>query len=302
LNRREFLGAAGMALAARAIAVPPPARADARLDSFDFVFLTDTHIRPELDAPDGCHMAFKSVNSVRPDFAIQGGDHIDDALEATPERATELFDLYASAEKSLGIPVRHAIGNHDVFGVASDAMRSNPLYGKRMYQQRYGDTYYSFNHRGYHFVILDSIQIVGSTYEARVDAGQLAWLEKDLAALAPHTPVIVVTHVPLVTGAQSYLAPRPDKAGKVFVQNAWQILPLLQKQNVLAVFQGHTHINEVVTFRTIPYVSCGAVCGNWWHGARLGIPEGFTVVSLRNGLCAWRYETYGFHTIDPQVS
>ena len=303
MNRREFLSTAGMVLGAQAI--PALRSAGAELHEpglFDFIFMTDTHIRPELDAPEGCHEAFTKIHSLHPDFVIQGGDHIDDALEASRERAVALFDLYAKSEKFLNIPVYHTIGNHDVFGVANTSSHSDPLYGKRMYQERYGDTFFSFNHRGCHFVILDSIQIVGDTYEARIDASQLTWLEKDLGSLGPHTPVIVVTHVPLVTGASSYAEPWADKVGKIFVQNAWQILPLLEKQNVLAVFQGHTHINEVVTFRSIPYVSCGAVCGNWWHGPRWGTPEGFTVVSIRDGTCTWRYETYGFHSIDPKAA
>jgi Icc protein len=56
----------------------------------------------------------------------------------------------------------------------------------------------------------------------------------------------------------------------------------------------------VVSFHGIQYVTSGAVCGNWWHGTRLGTPEGFTVVSLRNGKLTCRYETYGFKSIDPQ--
>jgi hypothetical protein len=43
----------------------------------------------------------------------------------------------------------------------------------------------------------------------------------------------------------------------------------------------------------------GAVCGNWWHGSRMGFPEGFTVVSLREGKISARYETYGFKSVDP---
>jgi 3',5'-cyclic-AMP phosphodiesterase len=42
------------------------------------------------------------------------------------------------------------------------------------------------------------------------------------------------------------------------------------------------------------------VCGNWWHGTRLGTPEGFTVVTVANGKLTTRYETTGFKTIAPQ--
>lgn len=87
------------------------------------------------------------------------------------------------------------------FGIANAATRSDPEYGKRMYQDHFGDLFYSFDYGGHHFIILDSIQITKSfDYEARIDAPQLAWLMKDLAALRSNTPVIVITHVPLVTG------------------------------------------------------------------------------------------------------
>jgi hypothetical protein len=153
--------------------------------------------------------------------------------------------------------------------------------------------------------VLDSIQIIdeGSgdrSWEARVDAPQLAWLAKDLGAVPAATPVIVIVHVPLVTGSASYTQPRTGKSDQGFVMNAYEVLPLFAGHNVLAVMQGHTHINEVVTFNGIQYATRGAVCGNWWHGTRLGTPEGFTVVSLKEGKIDWRYETYGFHSIDPQ--
>ena len=89
---------------------------------------------------------------------------------------------------------------------------------------------------------------------------------------------------------------------QMIVANAWEVIALLEQHNTLAVFQGHTHINEVVNFRGIPFITSGAVCGNWWHGTRLGIPEGFTVVSLRNGVLTHRYETYGWKSVDPKNS
>jgi hypothetical protein len=169
-----------------------------------------------------------------------------------------------------------------------------------MYEDRLGPTYYSFDHKGYHFIVLDSIQPTADrSWEAAIDAPQLAWLKKDLAGVAPEVPVIVAIHVPLVTGALSYGPPQTGHLSQQFVTNAYEVLPLFAGHNVLAVLQGHWHINEVVTFRGVPYVTCGAVSGNWWHGTRWGTPEGFTVVSLRDGKINWRYETYGFQSVDP---
>lgn len=226
-----------------------------------------------------------------------------DALGQSRERAASLYDLYSRTEHVIEMPIHHVIGNHDAFGVyaRTGITLADPSFGKKMYEDRIGKTYYSFEHKGYHFVALDSIHITADrNWEAGIDTEQLAWLKKDLAALATGTPIVVTVHVPPVTGAASYLAPRPGKDNQLFVTNAYEVVPLFDGHNVLAVLQGHTHINEAVTFKGIPYISSGAVSGNWWHGTRLGTPEGFTVVGLRNGKAIWQYETCGFKSIDPQ--
>ena len=78
------------------------------------------------------------------------------------------------------------------------------------------------------------------------------------------------------------------------------MLDLLAGHNVLGVLQGHTHVNETVIWKGVPYLTSGAVCGNWWHGTRLGTPEGFTVVTVANGKMTTQYETYGFKSVAPQ--
>ncbi len=310
-----LLGAANGPGAGLGAEAPTDAGAESgsgRLGSFEYLFLTDTHLEPELAAADGCAMAFRRAAGLRADFAIQGGDHVFDALAVDRKRADALFDLYEHTEQALGLKVHHAIGNHDHFGVfaKSGVGADAPGYGKRMFEERVGPTYSSFDHEGYHFVILDSIEVTADrSWEARVSAAQLAWLTADLEKLVKGTPVLVTTHVPLVTAFAAYAAPAGAGGSGVTpvsahpqmqVANAYEVLPILEKHNVLAVFQGHTHINEVVRFRGIPYVTSGAVCGNWWHGTRMGIPEGFTVVSLREGKVEWRYETYGWKSVAPE--
>jgi 3',5'-cyclic AMP phosphodiesterase CpdA len=313
MNRRKFLSLT--ALTAASLTVAKPGFANTAVaetpSSFDFIFLTDTHIQPELNAAQGCTACFKQIRAFQADFAIHGGDHVFDVLGVNRQRAVQLYDLYGSTEQELGLKIHHTLGNHDVFAVYPRAGvgTADPGYGKRMYEARIGPAYYSFDHKGYHFLVLDSIQIVPArivdrpepaSWEARIDAGQLAWIAKDLGGIRPQMPVIVIVHVPLVTGASSYAPPRGGKENQASVMNAYEVLPLFAGHNVLAVLQGHTHINEVVTFQNTPYATRGAVCGNWWHGSRWGTPEGFTVVSLRGGKIDWRYETYGFRTVDPQ--
>ena len=277
-----------------------------RAGSFDFVFLTDTHIQPELDAAHGCTMAFAKIAAGKPDFAICGGDLVYDVMSEGRHRANMLFDLYQHTEDCLKMPLHHTIGNHDVFGILtkSGVAPTDPGYGKKMYEDRIGArTYYSFDHQGYHFIVLDSIlPTPDRLWEARVDDAQLHWLSDDLRRIEPHAPVIVITHVPLITGYLAY-GPNPDGTtpySTACVANSSDVIARFEGYNILAVLQGHLHINELVNYKNCQYVCCGAVCGNWWHGPRLAFPEGYTVVSLRDGKITWRYETYGFKSVDPR--
>jgi 3',5'-cyclic-AMP phosphodiesterase len=306
MDRRRFLSLAGAAGAGFSFGGLRLAEAaPVSVQDFDFVFFTDTHLQPELDASKGCDMAFKKMRGLKADFAIQGGDHVFDSLAVPKERAISLFDLYGKTQQDLGLKVYHTIGNHDVFGLypSSGMAPSDPLYGKKYYEDHIGKTYYSFDHKGVHFIVLDSIGILADrTYEGRIDADQKQWLAGDLAAQAPEIPIIVVTHIPLVSAVASYNPPpaTPSAHNGTTVTNSAEVINLFEGRNVLGVLQGHTHINERVEWHGVPYITSGAVCGNWWHGTRLGAAEGYTVVSLRGGKLATRYETYGFKSVDPQ--
>jgi 3',5'-cyclic-AMP phosphodiesterase len=303
MRRRDFLKLSSSTATYLALPVPLSGLGTKTPGSFQFAFITDTHIRPDLDAPHGCEMAFDQARASRPDFVIQGGDLVVDAMAANRNTAEELFDLYDRVEKASSLPMYHVVGNHDLFGIdpSSGVSPTDPLFGKGLYKQRFGSTYSSFDHKGYHFVILDSLQVLADRdWESRIDAVQLTWLAEDLKQQDRRTPVVIVTHVPLVTGAASYAKSRPEKTGHIVVANAFEVLAILQQHHVVAVLQGHTHINEVVQYHGISYISCGAVCGNWWHGTRWGTPEGFTVVTLRAGQCSWQYRPTGFRSVDPQ--
>ena len=299
ITRRRFLqilGASGAAVAfPQAFALSP-----AQPEPFTFLFITDTHTEPELNGAIGTDMAFRRARTIPADFAIQGGDHVYDALGVQPARATALFDLYDKTEQDLGLKLYHTLGNHDCFGVytKSGIGPADPRYGKKMFETRFGPTYYSFDHKGHHFVVLDSIGFTPERrYCAEIDNKQLAWLARDLAAQPKDAPIIVAIHIPLTHSSH----PMEAADGNGFI-NGPETMRLLEGYNVLGVLQGHVHINKEVQQNGIRYLTCGAVCGNWWHGPRFDTPEGFTVVSVADGKLSLRYETYGFHTIDPQPS
>jgi 3',5'-cyclic-AMP phosphodiesterase len=301
-----MLGATGVsaAVAPSLLAASAPAGEQAH-EPFTFLFVTDAHLQPELNGVVGTDMAFKKARAVKADFAINGGDHVFDALAVPKQRALTLFDLYDKTEQDLGVKVYHTVGNHDVLGIypASGIAQDDPLYGKKLFEQRFGKLYYSFDHKGHHFIVLDSIGITPDrAYEGRIDPVQLQWLAADLAALPAGAPVIVSVHIPLVTAFNAYL-PEPAVAPShhgLSVANANQVLDLFAGHNVLGVLQGHTHVNEVVQWKGVPYITSGAVCGNWWHGTRLGTPEGFTVVTVADNKLTTRYEPSGFQSVAPQ--
>ncbi|MFC6644823.1 metallophosphoesterase family protein [Granulicella cerasi] len=305
LSRRRFLAGAGAAASVAALSPSLAVAATAKKhEDFNFVFLTDTHIEPELNASQGCSMAFRQMSKEHADFALQGGDHVFDSLGVPTTRSLALFDLYEKTQQDLGLKTYHTIGNHDVIGVyaKSGVALNDPLFGKKYYADHISPLYYSFDHKGVHFVVLDSIGITADRhYEGRIDDAQIAWLAKDLAAQGSEKPVIVSTHIPLVTAMECYV--EPDKKPSVHsgpIVNSKDVIQLFEGHNVIGVLQGHTHINEQVTWHGVPYVTSGAVSGNWWHGTHMGAPEGYTMVSVRNGNMETRYETYGFKSVDPK--
>lgn len=274
-----------------------PLAAQPRAGEFRFVHFSDTHIQPELGAGDGCKACFDAIRKTGVELAIAGGDLVMDAAEQGRDRAKLQFDLYAEALQRIEVPVRSVPGNHDVFGTSakSGVSRSDPQFGKKMFADRIGPVYSSFDHKGVHFVLLDSIGIgADGSFRGEIDDAQLEWLRGDLAKAGKSRPVIAVTHVPLVSAAMQ-IVPDPWKTPQTYlVTNSRAVLDVFAGYNVRAVLQGHTHIRENVMYDGCQFITSGAVCGNWWKGARLGHPEGFAVVTVAGDSVRWEYRTYGF--------
>lgn len=305
MNRRNFLRGSGLAAAACALGGVRGRAQEAEQSrqvapgSFTFAFFTDVHIEPEMDAPQGTALAMDIMNASDAEFAICGGDHVFDALEVHKERIIEQYELYTETEKALRMPVRHVLGNHDVAGLQTSMSSHDAIYGKAMFEQTFKTpTYYSFQHKGVNFIVLDSILIDGRDWYPEVDFRQVGWLERVLEANKA-VPQIVVSHVPLVTSMASY-GPGSNDKKYMPVSNAGEIFPMLEKYNVIALLQGHTHIVEHVNRHGIQHVTGGAVCGNWWHGTQYGDREGVTLVTVDNGTISTSYVPTGFVTEEPE--
>ena len=121
----------------------------------------------------------------RPDFLIHTGDltHLSTAKE---------FDTVSEILKGAKVgKVFYVPGEHDLIGDGSE-------YLKRFGEGTKGEGWYSFDHRGVHFVGLVNVASEGTDQGLGVlDVEQLDWLKADVAGLADSTPIVVYAHVPL---------------------------------------------------------------------------------------------------------
>lgn len=271
-------------------------------DSFRFVFLTDIHITHSNQAVEGFKQAISTANNLHPDFVITGGDLVMDALGTPFAKSDSLYRLYIETCKDFAIPVHNTIGNHEHFGVykESGATPEHPDYGCKMFKRYLGPTYYSFNHKGWHFMMLNFIGIIPNRgYIGLVDKAQMEWIRNDLAQVADSTPIVVSTHIPLrslYTAALEGNMAANDSA--TVVSNANEVLKLFVGHNLKLVLQGHQHFFEDLSYQldgqTLRFITGGAVSSAWWGGLERGLQEGFVLVDIQGHDFKTRYVDYGW--------
>ncbi|MEZ5000870.1 MAG: metallophosphoesterase [Bacteroidales bacterium] len=85
-------------------------------ESFSFIFMTDIHLQEELDAVNGFKMAIDSINSLNPDFVINGGDMIMDALgQRYGKQIHSIISILKPRQDRADLFT--TIGNHDIFSI-----------------------------------------------------------------------------------------------------------------------------------------------------------------------------------------
>jgi 3',5'-cyclic AMP phosphodiesterase CpdA len=190
---------------------------------FNFVQLTDIHwgynnpkVNPEFAGT--LKKAVATVNRLeqKPDFVVFTGDltQTTDDPKIRRQRLREFRDMAGE----LNVPVRFFAGEHDAAldrGEAYQEIIGGPLY-------------YTFDHKGVHFIVLDNISDPAPVLGDR----QIAWLKADLARQAVDAPIVVLTHRPLFS-----LYPQWDWATR---DGAVAIDALMPYKNV-TVFYGHIH-------------------------------------------------------------
>jgi 3',5'-cyclic AMP phosphodiesterase CpdA len=179
-------------------------------------------------------------------FVIDTGDVSEGGSRGELVRYRDLVD--GSGIKFYTVP-----GNHDVgAGGLSET-----------YTSIIGDTHYSFDYHGDHFIILDN-----ADDKTGIDDAQMQWFSGDLAANAARQHQFIFTHIPVadpslpsqhVTGEQGGVGLR---SGQQMVEAAGRYA------NVSDFFFGHIHAYLAYKLNGInAYVTGGA-------GAPLYFPEG----------------------------
>jgi 3',5'-cyclic AMP phosphodiesterase CpdA len=271
-------------------------------NDFQFVFMTDIHLQPELNATQGFKQAIDSANKINPDFVITGGDLIMDAIGVGYNRADSLYNLYNETIKNFKMPVYNTLGNHELFGIykESGVSETNPEYGEKMYKKRIAKRFYSFRHKDFVFFNLDAIEDTHKNgYIGKIDSTQLDWIKMQLDSIEKTTPIVITTHIPFMTvWPQSENGTMITNIHGLVVENAKEVLDLFKGHNLKLVLQGHLHFYEDIFVNNIHFVTGGAVCAKWWEGKRNGLEEGFLIVKVINKELSFEYKDYGWKVND----
>lgn len=309
LSRRELMGAALVAGLAGGTALASEA---SRRRVLRIAHLTDVHVQPERKAGEGFGACLRHVQEQkdRPDVIFSGGDCIMDSLGADQARTKLQWELWQKVLRDeCSLPVEHCIGNHDVWGWHREGSRATgdePLYGKKWAMEALGlaRPYRSFDRAGWHFVVLDSTHPDGGTYKGRLDDEQFEWLGGDLRRTDPKTPVLILSHIPIL-GACVFFDGETEKSGDWVVPAAWmhtdarRLKDLFhQHPNVKVCLSGHIHLVDRVDYLGVSYLCNGAVSGGWWKGDYQECSPGYALVDLfADGSFENRYVTFGWKPV-----
>jgi len=231
--------------------------------AFRFIHASDIHLSEET-LPRMKRLR-EIVESQCPAFVLITGDLIHDALRVDEAEASSYYELFLREIDAFPVPVWTVPGNHEIFGIErhlSLVSPEHPLYGKAMYRQFLGPTYYSFNAGGIHFVALDSVDFDDLWYYGHVDAVQLEWLRQDLAKVPEGTPVVSFTHIPFVTAGDSLYGYTEEPPAPTLIEvdgvtsfrhvisNTDSVFAILRQRQLTLALAGHLHIRETLSYET----------------------------------------------------
>ena len=192
-------------------------------DDFFFVQLSDTHwgftgpaVNP--DSTGTLKKAVEAVNNlkIQPDFIVFTGDlsHVADDDGERKKRLSQFRDIISQLKLK---NIRFMPGEHDA-----------GLDEGKTYKELFGESHYTFDHKGVHFIVLDNV----SDPTSSIGDDQLGWLSADLKKQKTDSRIVVFTHRPLFD-----LYPDWDW----HTRDGAKAIEMLMPYSHVTVFYGHIH-------------------------------------------------------------
>ena len=194
----------------------------AKTDGISFVQISDSHIgfaRPEnTDVAGTLQKTIDAINAmaVQPAFVVHTGD-------VTHLSKPAQFDTAKQILGTLKAPLIVLPGEHDMIG------------GPAQFTSTFGRTdapkgWFSFDQGGTHFLSL--VNVFNFEIDGKLGEEQLRFVEHDLAAQKPSTPIVVFAHVPLYALFPPWGWTTEDGA---------RVMAALRRFDAVTVLNGHIH-------------------------------------------------------------
>jgi 3',5'-cyclic AMP phosphodiesterase CpdA len=237
VDRRSFMKIAGSSLGIGVLyqALPMPVLGEQaemmswlgkqngeKATPFSFVQLSDAHVGfngpPDPLGTKAFERAVEMINALpqAPDLVLFTGDLTHDTEDKDTHAARMKQFQEISSRMKVG-KVMCVPGEHDA-----------GLDGANLYREFFKETYYSFDHRGVHFIALDNV----SRAKPEIGTEQLTWLKKDIARFPRTAPIVVFTHRPLFD-----LKPEWEW----FTSDGDDVMNVLAPYENVTVLYGHIH-------------------------------------------------------------
>jgi 3',5'-cyclic AMP phosphodiesterase CpdA len=267
-SRRKFLKHAGAGAIAGMLPVSLVRMSFASpADDFSFAYISDSHIQ-HIKGTEfvrnwdrGLIRAVAEANLLepKPDFVVFGGDLAQLGTKAELDHGAEILS-----------GVRHdmhvVLGEHDYY-----------LDLGEYWSELYGPHWYSWDHKGVHFITLNSIITTDEWTYNRWDSPQrrmaemagldnpngspfmvgkkqLRWLKKDLQKLSKDTPIVVFSHSPLQ---------KIYKGWNFWTDDADDVQALLKPFDKVNVIYGHVHQIQYNQIGNIAFTSVMSTAWPW---------------------------------------
>ncbi|MBN2159367.1 MAG: metallophosphoesterase [Spirochaetes bacterium] len=278
ISRRTFLGRSALGAAAALLPVTlvnvvfgqkkggaaQKAKAAGDKTDFTFAYISDAHIQQisgnkfVRNWDQGLKRAVAEANLLipRPDFVMFGGD-----LGQLGKK--EELDHGAEIMSACKYKTHYVMGEHDFY-----------LDMGACWEKLFGKQYYSFDHKGVHFIVLNSILTydswnkkwpsamermvqmagldnpLGSPF--MVGEAQRKWLAADLAKVDKNVPVILFSHSPIQ---------KIYKGWNFWTEDAEKVQALLKPFKKVTVIYGHVH---QIQYNQIGNISFNSVMATAW--------------------------------------